>query len=153
MLVGGFYLLSGQIIGGVVMNGGTSLYIDPGVVLFAGHEFTTDGIINGIGPGLGDRTQYFDGEWWSKEPEANIGSSYDVRCASIDAGSAWDTQAAAVGTWIQMSADRIWTNGVNLMNYPPGEVSSNGCTFEISETGNATAIDSGSYVATADNAD
>lgn len=140
--------------GFVAMSGGTSLYIDPGVALFAGHEFTEDGIINGIGPGLGDRTQYVTGEWWDVEPDTGVGADYDVRCESIFAGSAWDTQPASVGTWIQMSSDRIWLNAVNLMMYPPGEVSSNGAYFEISETGNATPLVTKQlYVATVDNTD
>lgn len=48
------------------------------------------------------------GEWWSEEPETGIGNDYDIRCASMNGGTLWDIQAAAVGTWINIGAGRNW---------------------------------------------
>lgn len=49
-------------------------------------------------------------EWWSAGVTGGIGSSYDVRCSVINWGEpAFTAEAAAIGTYIQMSVDRTWT--------------------------------------------
>lgn len=49
----------------------------------------------------------YPNSWWRGSPLANIGSNFEVRCASISVG-AWDAEPAAVGTWIAISAKRCW---------------------------------------------
>ena len=100
---------SGGVAGGSVVVTGpiTVSHFDTGVTTHAGITFAADGGLDQLGPGLATRTADTAGEWWSDEPEASIGSSYDVRCASISVGS-WTAAAAGTGTWIDMSAERIW---------------------------------------------
>jgi hypothetical protein len=52
-------------------------------------------------------TQIHSGEWWTGEPDAGIGASYDVRCLSLTSGS-WDVQAAVVGTYVGIDTAPEW---------------------------------------------
>ncbi len=79
-----------------------------------GIRFNADGSIE-VGKGTGFSPVYTSihpREWWTKEPATGIGNNYQVRCASVTTGSPdllWSDQAAAIGTYITMSAGRVWT--------------------------------------------
>ncbi len=45
-----------------------------------------------------------NGEWWTLEPVASVGDDYEVRCESIDSGSTFNQEPAAVGTYTDMVA-------------------------------------------------
>lgn len=45
--------------------------------------------------------------WWLNGQVAGIGDGYEVRNAANVSGS-WDTEAAGVGSWIALTADRTW---------------------------------------------
>jgi len=83
-------------------------------------------------------------EWWSAGITANIGQSYDVRCSSIISGPVFTAQAAAVGTYIQMSATRTWTL---TQTVPPGD--SIVARFQIVATGGSTVLATGRLTFTA----
>ena len=83
----------------------------------------------------GGSTTTFGFEWWSAGSTANIGQSYDVRCKEILSGPAFTTEAAAVGTYIQMSATRAW---VLTKTTQPGD--STVATFQLVATGTTTPI-------------
>jgi len=76
-------------------------------------RFDSDGTIqdnsNNIFTQLGTDLDAVDhtSEWWSLNPVVGVGANYDIRCASLVSGS-WDVQAAVVGTWISLSANREW---------------------------------------------
>lgn len=55
----------------------------------------------------GGVTRGIANEWWSKI-DATIGNSHDVRCSQILSGPAFTAEAAAIGTYIQMSTTRAW---------------------------------------------
>lgn len=136
--------------GSVTLTNHSSNHFDPGTFVTAGFAFDTDGTLYGIGPSATTETLLDAGEWWSERPETGIGSSYEVRCASVGLGQSWDLQAAAVGTWIDMSAERVWRVNVTAMESPASQTV-NG-TFEIRLLGgDGTVLASGSLSATAEN--
>src|SRR5690554_1310640 len=47
------------------------------------------------------------GEWWSQEPQTGIGAQYEIRCVSAD--GSFTGQAAPIGTWVDMSSNRLWS--------------------------------------------
>lgn len=134
--------------GTVSLTGGTINHTDLGLTVQSGITFHPNGYLYDLGPGIGDRTLFIAGEWWSNLPETNIGASYDVRCASLTSGT-WSAQAAAVGTWVQINTELIWRNTVAAMAAP--SVKSTTAVFEISLTGAASAIDSATYTVSANN--
>lgn len=135
--------------GGVVaLTGGTISHVDSGVLVHSGITFHPNGYCYDLGIGIGDRTLFITGEWWSALPETNIGASYDVRCSSITSGT-WSVQAATVGTWVQINSERIWRNTVASMASPSTKTTT--AVFEIRLTGSGSALDSASYTVTAQN--
>lgn len=86
-----------------------------GINHYCGARFNDDGTIESrLGPGstnyavlgLDFNSDDHTGEWWSL-PGAGIGASYDIRCASLASG-AWDSQPAAVGTWVGLETNPEW---------------------------------------------
>lgn len=71
----------------------------------------------GVGACSGVSTLY-QGEWWRGSPLLNVGDGFEVRVASVSVG-AFDIQAAVVGTWIAIDADRCW--GMVRTGGPGGE--------------------------------
>jgi len=136
--IGGFVSLDGEIMAAS----------NPGGVANSGPIFNTDGSIDEVGPALTDLVQRDPGTWWSDEPETAIGSSYDVRCQSLNVGT-WSFQAATVGTYIQMSVDRRWTTRVIAMEAPAQKLCN--ANFQISLTGLATALATAIYQGDATN--
>ena len=148
MMAGGGIMTTGAASGMVVMTGFGSNHVDVGTICWGGIRFNNDGSEDDRGPGALDYVQADAGEWWSEEPEADIGSSYDVRALSGGSGT-WSTAAAVDDTWIQMSSDRIWAVSVIAKNSP--DVNSASRTFEIRDTGSGSALDSGAYSGSAEN--
>ena len=132
----------------VVLDGHSSNHFDFAVLCVAGFTFNLDGSIDDQGPGNLDLSQVDPGTWWSDEPDAIIGNSYDVRCASLVSGT-WSVQAATVGTWIQMSANRNWRSRVIGMSSP--DIRSCNGIFEVRATGVGVALDSAQYNTFAEN--
>jgi len=130
------------------LSGGFSEHNNTGGVCFAGVTFNVDGECYDMGPALADRTIFVAGEWWPDEPDTGIGSSYDIRQASLFTGT-WTQQAATVGTWVQISVERIWRCNVTAMSAP--NVSSASGSFEVRDTGSGSAIDTATYTAEASN--
>jgi len=93
-------------------------------------QFNTDGSLTISGDS--GRT------WYSAAPSTGIGSSYDVRCSSVVSGT-WDTQAAAVGTWIQISSNRLWRMSRTVMEGAGSDQIS--ATFQIRPTGGPAILD------------
>jgi hypothetical protein len=131
-----------------VINGGFSSHFVSGGACFAGVTFNVDGECYDLGSALAGRTIFTSGEWWPDEPDTGIGSSYDVRQASLTSG-AWNAQAASVTTWVQISVERIWRCNVLAMSSP--DVSAAAGVFEIRDTGSGSAHDSATYSAEASN--
>lgn len=90
---------------------------NPGQRCRSGVRYNNNGSIDELGPTLADENKIHNNEWWSKEPQANIGASYQVRCQSLTSGS-WSTQAAAVGTWVDISTEPVWVVSVVGMASP-----------------------------------
>jgi len=115
---------------------------DPGFGTTATLQFRSNGTLyytNGSGSPI-EKV----GSWWSGGLSVGIGASYDVRCASISSGPAWQAQAAAVGSWITMDNNRDWT--VNRQT----DVSGSGTTetvgvFEIQANSGAPVLASASF--------
>ena len=63
--------------------------------------------ISGRSGGAQIFTNIHPGEWWSEEPTVGIGADYDIRCEALTSGT-WSLEAAAVGTYVNMSAERVW---------------------------------------------
>ena len=148
MMAGGGIMTTGAASGMVVMTGFASNHTDIGSVCWGGVRFNNDGSQSDRGPGAVTYTQADPGEWWSAEPEADIGSSYDVRALSGGSGT-WSVSAAADNTWIQMDVDRLWAVSVIAKNSP--DVNSASRTFEVRDTGSGSALDSGFYSASCEN--
>lgn len=109
----------------------------------AGFIFKTDGRIQAYANG----TPVDIGRWWSKAPQTAVGDGYQVRCASIEAGSSWDFSAAAVGTWVTMDADRTYRM---LRTTMEGAGTDNlSAIFEFRELGETTILDDGLFTAAA----
>ena len=147
MMAGGGIMTAGAS-GMVVMTGQTSFHTDIGSVCWAGIRFNNDGSIDDRGPGGATYNQVDAGEWWTEEPSADIGSSYDVRALSGGSGT-WTTAAAADDTWIQMDVNREWAVNV-LAKFSP-DVNAATRTIEIRTTGSGSALDSGLYSADCEN--
>jgi len=120
----------------LVLTTGGSNFTDAGVGVWSGWEFTTDGGLDEIGPGVLDRTAKVSGEYYSLEPETGAGDFFEVRCASLNSG-VWNTQAATVGTWVALTSNRAWFENVVAMAAP----SSADCSgnFELGRAGRSTA--------------
>lgn len=110
---------------------------NPGGLCTSGVAFQTDGGLDELGPDIATIVATVAGEYFSDEPSANIGANYDVRCASISVGS-WVTEAAAVGTWVNMSAQRIWFVRVTAMGAP--DVDTCTAVFEIRSAGGGATL-------------
>ena len=130
------------------MNGGSSSHFESGVLVHSGVAWGVDGDALDLGPGIGDTTIFTSGEWWSDEPDTGIGSSYDVRQASLTSGS-WSFQAATVTTWIAMSSERVWRCTVAAMASPALNQAQG--VFEVRLTGSGSALDSATYSGSASN--
>jgi len=100
--VGGVWELVFDLGGGGGSVAVTNILIDTVVSsssCFSGIEFVDDGSINQQSPTSAVYDQTHAGEWWTAEPEASVGADYEVRCQSIDSGSAFLNSGAAVGVW------------------------------------------------------
>ncbi len=96
-------------------------------------RFNRDGSIDD-GTGSNSSTmsyaQTHAGEWWSAEPNATIGDNFEVRCASVTTGSPdllWIQEAAAIGTYIGLTAGREW-----LLNAQGGKIGPNTKSITVS---------------------
>ena len=130
--------------GSVVLSDRSSIHANPAGICHAGIAFSADGIVYDVGPTLGDRTQFASGQWYSGEPSAGIGSSYEVRCASLVSSSGgWDVQAAAVGTWVDISVERVWRDTVVGMEAPA--IDTCHAVFEIRPAGGGSVLATATY--------
>ena len=111
----------------------------------SGLDFDKDGFIEEIGPGALTRTAILSGEWWTEEPETDVGAGYEMRCASMNGGSTWSVQAAAVGTWITLDAGRVWHCQVTAMASPATKSAQGNFEFGVdgAESADETGIFSG----------
>lgn len=100
-----------------------------------GVTFQTNGNVTRIG----DTGTIPDDEWWTTQPETDIGLDYDVRYTSIT--GSWNLSAAALNVWIQISAARTWRISVASKASPSLKSISN-VSFEIRLTGSGSALDS-----------
>lgn len=97
----------------------------------SGVRFNTDGSLDERAQGVYVTTVH-PREWWSTEPQSGIGSSYEIRCASLSSGT-WTSEAASVGTWTALSSAREWRNTSATTKQTVG-------TFEIGRVGTSTAL-------------
>lgn len=135
--------------GSVVLSPTISVYhLNSGLLCAAGVAFQSDGSIDDVGPDGLDRTPINPGEWWSDEPDVGIGASYDIRCVSLSLGT-WSIQAATVGTWIDISAERLWRNTVIGMASPTNKITTG--LFAIRVTGGGPDLDTTTITAEAEN--
>lgn len=77
-------------------------------------------------------------QWYKLWDSAGIGANYDVRCESItfeSGGSGFTAQGAAVGTYVQMNANRTWTVTVAAFNSHIIDA-----VFQIAATGDTTVL-------------
>ena len=75
----------------------------------SGARFNDNGSIDEITGTIGSRifTQIHGGEWFINEPQAGIGSSYDIRVASMAVG--FFDGGASVGVWAGLETNPQWT--------------------------------------------
>ncbi len=73
----------------------------------AGIAWQPDGSVDQTGPIGSERTDTHPGEWWTKEPQAGIGSTYQIRSLTESVGN-WTFAAAADNVWIDLSIERVW---------------------------------------------
>lgn len=83
----------------------------------SGTRFNNDGSIDEVGPSPTTFTKIHPGEWWGDEPEADIGTLYEIRCVSLINGT-WSLQPAAVGTWVDIDTAPVWRVTVLAMTSP-----------------------------------
>jgi len=131
----------------LVLSAASSSHTNLGGVAAAGWDFNSNGTLQDIGTALTGRTDVA-GEYYSLEPETDVGAYYEVRCASMTVGT-WNTQAATVGTWINLSAGRLWFENVIAMAAPSS--ASAGGSFEIGRVNTSTAIVTATLTAFAQN--
>ncbi|MCK5603041.1 hypothetical protein KAR91_14250 [Candidatus Pacearchaeota archaeon] len=74
---------------------------------WAGVRFNNDGTIDANGPAGTTYSQINSGEYYTGTPAAGVGDDFEVRCSDTG-GYSWDEQAAAVGTWVALTSDRLW---------------------------------------------
>jgi len=115
---------------------------DTGVPVSSGVRFNRDGSLDeriGTNASPAYNTSTHAGEWWSAEPDqTDIGDSFEVRCASVTTGSPdllWTSQAAAIGTFIVMSASREWQVSAQGGKIGPNTKSITVSSFEIRPVG------------------
>ena len=82
----------------------------------------------------GDAT-VFTFEWWSAGSTVNKGLSYDVRCKEVLSGPSFTAEGANIGTYVQISAQRVWTLAQTV---PPGD--SIVATFQLVATGDTAVL-------------
>jgi len=106
-------------------------------------RFNRDGSID-VGTGTGGSptwVQTHAGEWWSNEPnQIDIGDDFEVRCQSVTTGdpdTTWSVQAAAVGTYIVISASREWGCTAQGGKIGPNTKAITVSSFQIRRTGGA----------------
>lgn len=129
----------------VITNEGIS-YTNFGNLVAAGIAFQLDGSLDDIGPGFLDRTQIHSGEWWTLEPEAGIGNSYDVRNTNANP---FDVAAAAQNVWIQISEERQWRIQVTAHESPATQSAT--MSAEIRDTGSGSALDTANFALDVEN--
>lgn len=79
-----------------------------------------------------------NGEWWSDEPETDIGDDYEVRALSAGKTGTWSNAAAADDVWITMNvAQRLWD-----VDAPTDTNKLCTATFEVGPDGVESADDS-----------
>lgn len=130
---------------GVVSGGGGGDSVVVNVHFFANAQASgthtsavrlkTNGELTGVTDGAEDGGA--GGEWWSAEPVASIGDSYEVRALSSGKTGTWSTAAAADDIWVTMTANREWE--VSATN-PTGKTTS--AVFEVGPDGVESADDS-----------
>lgn len=97
-------------------------------------RYGTDGGLDGLRLFGSDST--FSGEWWSDEPETDIGDTHEVRSLSAGKSGTFSTSAAADNTWITITTDRDWTKETT------GLLTTVSATQEVGEDGVESALDS-----------
>lgn len=71
---------------------------------------------------------FTDLNWWNNAPVTDVGDGYQVRCSALLSGT-FDTQEAAVGTWVTIDGDRTWTMTRTVMEGSGSDAVS--ATFQI----------------------
>ena len=101
----------------------------------SGVEFQNDGELYEIDSEFGNVQQ--NGEWWSNEPQASIGNSYEARHLSSGKTGTYSSEAAAANVWITLTSNRQW----NVQRSASGTKSCT-ATFEVGLDGVESALDS-----------
>lgn len=100
---------------------------DSGNLCHAGVIFQPDGGLDKMQVSL--TAQVLNaGQYLSDEPQSAAGNALQVRCSAVNSG-AWTAQAASVGTWVDISEERIWRVTVTSMAAP--DIESCGATFQL----------------------
>jgi hypothetical protein len=133
----------------VSLTGETAAQYNPGGVCYSGFRFNSDGTIEEMGPGLADFLQIDAGDWWSDQPSAGIGASYEIRFLSAGKTGTWTSFAEVDDTWYPLTAGATWYNRVRIIDSPLAKPCSG--TFEIRLASSGSALDSAFYSATAEN--
>lgn len=110
---------------------------DPGALSSCGITFESDGSLT---PNYNDTSNLPSAaNWWTGNPEADIGALYEVSLVSVTTGG-FDT-GPAVGEWTSLASAVTWTCRVTAKAAPDTQVA-NGCTFAIRPAGGGATIDS-----------
>ena len=75
-----------------------------GGISTCGVTFNADGSITRIG----DTGSISSDEWWTQNPEANVGLDYEVGFTAIRSGDTWSTAAATVNNFVRLDVARTW---------------------------------------------
>lgn len=100
----------------------------------AGFSFQNDGGLDRI------EDANISGEWWSNEPQANIGDNYEVRALSAGKSGTWTVSAAADNIWVTINALRTWY-------IQSSGFKNTSATFEVGLDGVESALDSATLTA------
>lgn len=99
-------------IGGILNAGGVFVtdIVEENLSGGGGHQtikFFPDGSLGEAEAACSGSFTLYTAEWWRGYPVLNIGALFEVRVASVSSG-VFDIEAASVGTWIDISAERCW---------------------------------------------
>jgi len=111
---------------------------DAGSLSICSVTFNTDGSMSVARNGGGDTLPAAD-NWWTDNPETDVGDDYEVAFTAWDGGSVWST-GAAINVWTALTSDVGWSCRV-IAKASPDTQAANNVTFEIRPAGGGSSLD------------
>ena len=135
MLAGGFFADKG-VGGNVLLDTQWNLNsFDDGLLSVTSISFNPDGSLTAVYNDTSDIPA--TDNWWTGNPETNIGASYEVAYTAIT-GGAWAT-GPSINVWTNMGSTVTYSVRA-LAKDTPTTVVANGVTFEIRPAGGGASL-------------